>query len=67
MKKSLYFESFISGVGGGGGHCFTERDFLEVEIVISPLIFEILKEGFQFSTPLIVSMKKMLEFLIFNF
>ena len=37
-KKNLYFESFISGEWGG--HCFTERDFPEVEIVTSPLIFE---------------------------
>ena len=41
-KKNLYFESFIS-----------ERDFLEVQIVISPLIFEIFENGFQFSTPVI--------------
>ena len=45
--------AFISKVLSQRGHCFTERDLLEVQIVISLLIFEILKNGFQFSTPLI--------------
>ena len=48
-KKNLYFGSFISRESLP----FTERDFPKVQIVISPLILEILENGFQFSVPLI--------------
>ena len=48
-KKNPLFRKFFLR----GSHCFTERDFLEVQIVISPLIFEIFENSFQFSTLLI--------------
>ena len=47
-KEPLFRKFYLRG-----GHCFTERDYLEVQIVVSSLVFEILENGFQFSAPLI--------------
>ena len=49
MKKNLYFESFISG----GVTALLKEISLKFKLDISPLIFEILENGFQFSTLLI--------------
>lgn len=50
-KKNLYFKSFISGGGG-----------VLLQIVISPFMFEILKNGFQLlSLPSFENVKNMLE------
>ena len=66
-KKQPLFQKFY--LREGGDHRFTKGDFLEVQIVISPLIFEILKNGFQFSLlslPSFESVKTMLEFVNFK-
>ena len=71
MELQTQKATFVSKVlsQGGGDHRFTKGDFLEVQIVISPLIFEILKNGFQFSLlslPSFESVKTMLEFVNFK-
>ena len=43
-KEPLFRKFYLGGGGGGGGggrgNSFTKSDFLEVQIVISPLIFK---------------------------
>lgn len=59
-RKRTFISKVLSQVGLV--YCFTERDFLEVQIVISPFMFEILKNGFQLlSLPSFENVKNMLE------
>ena len=66
-KEPLFRKFYLGGGGGGRGNSFTKRDFFEVQIVISPLIFKKLKKrvfNFQLlSLPSVESVKTMLEFL----
>ena len=51
--KLLNLDLFYKGEGGGGGgNPFLCSEFIQIQNVISQLIFEILKKTFQLSTSL---------------